>query len=258
MFVRCFCDNKHNLIMKEPKAKDYIKKLKSLSNEADRVAMSRFFKTGKGEYGEGDLFIGVRSSVVYSTAKDYLEMEPSEIETMLKNPVHEIRAAGLSIMSRICRKKKTPPEKRKQLYELYLRNHKGINNWDLVDVSCIYVVGGYLFDKKRDVLYSLAKSQNLWERRTAMVSTAYFIKNGELDDAFKIAEILLGDKHDLIHKATGWMLRMAGDKDKKRLMQFLDKFAATMPRTALRYALEHFSAKERKHYMELKSKLKKS
>lgn len=244
--------------MNKPKAKEYIKKLKSLSNQADRVAMSRFFKTGKGEYGEGDKFMGVRSSVVYSTAKDYLEMEPFEIEIMLQDPIHEIRAAGLSIMSRICRKKKTPQEKRKELYELYLRNHKGINNWDLVDVSCIYVVGGYLSDKKRDVLYKLAKSQNLWERRTSMVSTAYFIKHGDLDDAFKIAEMLLGDKHDLVHKATGWMLRAAGDKDKKRLMNFLDKYAATMPRTTLRYALEHFSAKERKRYMELKSKLKKS
>jgi hypothetical protein len=244
--------------MSKPTAKEYIKKLKSLSSKEDKAALSRYFKTGKGEYGEGDVFMGVRSSVVYSTAKDFLEMEPREIEIMLRDPIHEIRAAGLSIMSRIARKNKTSQEKRKELYELYLRNHKGINNWDLVDVSCAYVIGRFLFDKKRDILYKLAKSQNIWERRTAMVSTAYFIKQGELGDAFKIAEMLLGDKHDLIHKATGWMLRMAGDKDKKKLIQFLDKFAAIMPRTALRYSLEHFSDKERKHYMELKSKLNKS
>lgn len=242
--------------MQSPTSKEYIKKLRSLSNDADKAAMSRYFKTGKGEYGEGDVFIGVRSSVVYSTAKDFVDMEPAEIEMMLQNPVHEIRAAALSIMSRIARKKKTTEAKRKELFDIYLRNHKGINNWDLVDVSCIYVAGAYLFDKKRDILYKLAKSQNIWERRTAMVSTSYFIKQGDLVDTFRIAEILLEDKHDLIHKATGWMLREAGDKDEKRLMKFLDKYAATMPRTALRYALEHFNEKDRSYYMKLKSKTK--
>ncbi len=235
-------------------AAKYIKKLKALSNEEDRIKMSRYFKTGKGDYGEGDKFIGIRSSVVFSSAAEFIEMEPAEIEKMLLNPVHEIRAAALSIMSKQARRKKTPQSRRKQLYDLYLRRHEGINNWDLVDVSCIYVIGGYLVDKPRDILYKLAKSGNLWERRTAMVSTAYFIKQGDLEDAFKIAEMLLQDKHDLIHKATGWMLRYAGDKDRKKLTGFLDKHAATMPRTALRYALEHFDEKQRKHYMELKYK----
>ena len=138
------------------------------------------------------------------------------------------------------------------MFELYINRHDRINNWDLVDRSAPYVVGGYLFDKPRDILYKLAVSENIWERRTAIVSTYYFIRKGAVDDTFKIAEILLNDGQDLIHKATGGWLRAAGAKDPKRLLSFLDTYAATMPRTALRYAIEHLDKKQRERYLSLK------
>src|SRR6185436_4844341 len=146
----------------------------------------------------------------------------------------------------------TPESRRKELYTLYIKRHDRINNWDLIDRSAPYVVGGYLFDKPRNILYKLARSKNLWERRTSILSTAYFIRNNDIDDTFKIAEILLSDKEDLIHKAVGWMLRYTGDKDKKRLLGFLDKFAAIMPRTLLRYTIEKLDKKQRDHYMNIK------
>jgi len=242
------------VMQKKIRAEHFIKKLKSESSSEDAAVLMRYFKTGKGQYAEGDKFIGVRMGKVFKFAKEFIDMEPDEIEKMLQSPVHEIRAGALSIMSKQTRRKKLPDEIRKELYELYLRQHKNINNWDLVDVSCVYVVGGYLFDKKKDKLYSLAKSKNMWERRTSIVSTAYFIKRGNCEDTFRIAELLLNDKEDLIHKATGWLLRYAGDKDGKRLIKFLDKYASTMPRTALRYSLEHFDKKKREYYMNLKKK----
>jgi 3-methyladenine DNA glycosylase AlkD len=152
------------------------------------------------------------------------------------------------------RDKKTTEERRKELYELYINRHDRINNWDLVDRSAPYVVGGYLSDKPRTVLYKLARSKNMWERRTAIVSTFYFIRKGDIDDTFKIAELLVTDKEDLVQKAYGGWIREAGKKDPKKLLAFLDKHAATMPRTALRYAIEHLDAKKKKHYMDLKSK----
>ena len=130
-----------------------------------------------------------------------------------------------------------------------MRRHDRINNWDLVDLGCLHMTGSYLFNKPHDVLYKLARSKNIWERRTAILSTCYFIRKGELDDTFKIAELLVNDKEDLVHKATGWMLRFAGDKDAKKLLAFLDKYAATMPRTLLRYAIEKLTKKQREHYL---------
>ncbi len=189
---------------------------------------------------------------VFALAKEFIEMPPAEIEKLLENPIHEVRAGALSIMDKQARSRKTPPERRKELFDLYLRRTDRINNWDLVDVSAPYVVGGYLFDKPRDVLYKLARSKNVWERRTAIVSTYFFIRQGDIDDTFKIAEMLLKDKHDLIHKATGGWLREAGKRDPKRLLSFLEKHAATMPRTALRYAIEHLDRKQREHYLGLK------
>ncbi|HEV7782088.1 MAG TPA: DNA alkylation repair protein [Chitinophagaceae bacterium] len=135
-----------------------------------------------------------------------------------------------------------------------MRRHDRVNNWDLVDLGCLYMTGSYLFDKPRTVLYKLAGSKNIWERRTAILSTCYFIRKGDLADTYPIAEILCYDKEDLIHKATGWMLRFAGDKDPKRLLAFLDKHAATMPRTMLRYTIEKLNSKQKEHYMELKNK----
>ena len=228
-------------------AKRFIEVLKARSSPEEREKTLRYFKNT-----DGDQFIGVRMGQVFANAKEFIDMTPAEIEKLLDSKIHEVRAGGCSIMDKQARRKKTTPERRKELYELYLRRHDRINNWDLVDVCSIHVVGGYLFDKPRTVLYKLAKSKNMWERRTAIVSTAFFIRQRDLDDTFKIAELLLKDKEDLVHKATGWMLRFAGDKDRARLLSFLDKHAATMPRVMLRYAIEKFDKKQRDHYLGLK------
>jgi hypothetical protein len=201
---------------------------------------------------EDDKIMGVRMGQVFALAKEFMDMPPSEIEKLLESPIHEVRVGGVSIMDWQARSKKTPAARRKELFDLYIRRHDRINSWDLVDRSAPYVVGGYLFDKRRDILYKLARSRNIWERRTAMVSTGYFIRQGDIDDTFKIAEILLKDDQDLIHKATGWMLRAAGGTDRQKLLSFLDKYAASMPRTALRYAIEHLEKDQRDHYLSLK------
>lgn len=228
-------------------AEEFVKKLKTYQSPEERKKIQRYFKPD-----EGDEFMGVRMGQLFALAKEFIQMPPTEIEKLLESPIHEVRAGGCSIMDKQARSKKTPESRRKELYDLYLRRHDRINNWDLVDLACIYVVGGYLFDKPRKILYKLARSKNTWERRTAILSTAYFIRQDEVDDAFKIAEMLLNDKEDLIHKATGWMLRFSGDKDRPRLVSFLDKYAATMPRVALRNALEHFEKEQRSHYLSLK------
>jgi len=230
-------------------AKQFIKRMEAMKSKVEAEKYLRYFKTGKGEYAEGDIFMGVRMGNVFALAKEFIEMVPAELEKLLESPIHEIKAGALSIMDKQARSKKTPERRRKELYDLYIKRHDRINNWDLVDVSCIYVVGGYLFDKPRAVLYKLAKSKNMWERRAAIVSTAYFIKQNDLDDTFKIAELLLKDEEDLVHKATGGWLRFAGGKDPKRLIAFLDKHAAKMPRVALRYAIEHFDKKQKEIYL---------
>jgi 3-methyladenine DNA glycosylase AlkD len=203
---------------------------------------------------EHDIILGVRMGQVFALAKEFIDMPVSELEKMLQSPVHEVRVGALSIMDKQARRKKTPESHRKALFDLYIKLHDHINNWDLVDLAAPNVIGGYLVDKPRDILYTLARSQNTWERRTAMVSTGYFIRNGETDDAFEIAEILVNDDHDFIHKATGWMLREAGKQNRERLLTFLDKYAATMPRTTLRYAIEHFDDDQRTHYLNMKKR----
>lgn len=228
-------------------------RLAALANPDDVAGLSRYFKTAPGGYGEGDTFIGVRRGPLTALAKECLGMPVGELELLLRSEFHEARALALTIMAEEARKKRTTPERRRALYELYLSRHDGINNWDLVDSAAPYVVGGYLEHRPRDILYTLARSTDLWQRRTAMVATWYFIRSGDLDDAFAIAEALLGDDQDLIHKATGWMLRSAGEMDRARLVSFLDTHAATMPRTALRYAIEKFSPDERAHYLALKT-----
>lgn len=239
---------------KPPKltAKEFLKRLQAHASRAEAEKTLRYFKAGEGEYGAGDKFIGVRMGTVFALAKEFIEMPLDEVEKLLDSPIHEARASALSIMAQRSKRKKTSDGERKQLVDLYLRRHDRINNWDLVDLGALYVIGIYLRDHQRDVLYKLARSKNIWQRRTAIVSTGQLIKNRETFDTFKIAEMLLGDKEDLIHKATGWMLRAAGDVDRKQLFRFLDKHAATMPRTCLRNALEHVDRKRREHYMGLK------
>lgn len=229
-----------------PTAAEFVKKLKTYQSDDELKKLQRYFKPNAD-----DQFMGVRMGQLFALAKEFIQMPPSEIEKLLESPIHEIRAGGCSIMDKQARNKKTPASRRQELYELYLRRHDRINNWDLVDLAAIYVVGGYLFDKPRQVLYKLARSKNTWERRTAILSTAYFIRQGELDDTYQIAELLLHDKEDLVQKAVGWMLRFAGDKERPRLIRFLDQHAATMPRVALRNALEKFDKDQRTHYLGL-------
>jgi len=234
-------------VLKGLTAEQFVKKLKTHRSSEQRTKYQRAFK-----HGEDDEFMGVGMGKVFALAKEFMAMPPGEIEKLLESPIHEVRVGAVSIMDWQARSKKTPEGRRKELFDLYLRRHDRINNWDLVDRSAPYVVGGYLFDKPRAVLYKLARSKSIWERRTAIVSTGYFIRKGDIADTFKIAEILLKDDQDLIHKATGWMLRAAGGTDRQKLLNFLDKHAASMPRTALRYAIEHFDKKLRKHYLGLK------
>jgi 3-methyladenine DNA glycosylase AlkD len=232
-------------------AAEFVRKLKTYRSPEELKKIQRYFKTGAGEYGEGAKFMGVRMGQVFSLAKEFIEMTPDEIEKLLESPIHEVRVGAVSVMDWQARSKKTPGERRKELFDLYVRRHDRINNWDLVDRSAPYVVGGYLVDKPRDILYKLARSKNVWERRTAIVSTYYFIRLGDVTDTFKIAETLLNDEHDLIHKATGGWLREAGKKDPEKLLGFLDKYASVMSRTALRYAIERLDKKRRDHYLRL-------
>lgn len=233
-------------------AEQFTRKLKVLRSAEELKKIQRYFKSGSGEYAEGDQFIGVRMGQVFALAKEFIDMPLGEIEKLLESPIHEARAGALSIMGQQARRRQTTDERRKELFDLYIRRHDRVNNWDLVDLGALYVVGIYLVSQPRDILYKLARSKNIWERRTAIVSTGQFIRAGEVADTFKIAEILLKDEHDLIHKGTGWMLRAAGDVDQKRLLSFLDKHAATMPRTLLRYAIEKLDPKKRSHYMNAK------
>jgi 3-methyladenine DNA glycosylase AlkD len=233
-------------------AAHFIKRLKAHQSDEELKKIQRYFKSGEGDYGAGDQFMGVRMGQVFELAKEFIDMPPHEIEKLMESPIHEVRSGAMSIMAKQAARKKTSESRKKELFDLYLRRHDRINNWDLVDLAARDVIGGYLADKPREVLYQLARSDNLWERRTAIYSTAYFIREGDLDDAFRIAEILLDDREDLIHKAVGGWLRAAGEQDRERLLRFLDQHAATMPRTALRYAIDHLDQEQRAHYMSLK------
>src|SRR5215208_2180501 len=235
-----------------PSAERFVEALEAHRSPDELEKVRRYLKTGEGQYGEGDVFMGVRLGRVFELAREFIEMPPEELERLLESPIHEVRAGALSIMVKQARRKKTPESRRKELFDLYLRRTDRINNWDLVDVACPYVVGGYLSNKPRDVLYELVRSENMCERRTAIVSTYFFIRQGDVDDTFRIAEVLLDDQEDLIHKAAGGWLREAGKKDRRRLRTFLDEHAATMPRTMLRYAIEHLDEEERKHYLSMK------
>lgn len=228
-------------------ANDLIERLNLLQSDAEREKYRRYF-----EFGEGtdDEFIGVRMGQVFALAKEFKNMPLSEIEKLLESPIHEVRTAGVSIMDFLARDKKTPESLKELLYQLYLKRHDHINSWDLVDRAAPHVVGGYLYGKSHDALYQLAHSKNIWERRTAIVSTAFFIKKENIEDTFRIAEILVSDPAETVQKAVGWMLRTAGAVDRPTLRAFLDKHAASMPRIMLRNALEHFDKEERKYYLE--------
>ncbi len=223
-------------------------RLQAMRSDEELKKYQRYFKFGEGEYAHGDTFIGVRMGHVFALAKECVLTAPAEIERLMESDIHEARAAAMSIMAKQYAAKKTTPERRQELFDLYLRRHDRINNWDLVDLAAYYVIGPHLVDRPRDILYRLAKSDSIWERRTAILATFSFIRRGQLDDAFAIAELLIDDPEDLIHKAVGWMLRTT-DTNRAALNAFLDKHAGRMPRVMLRNALEHYAPDERSHYL---------
>lgn len=199
-------------------------------------------------------FEGIRMGDIFKLGKEFAEMPVAEIERMMESPVHKVRVGAMSIMGQYAKNKKCKSEHLTELYALYIRRHDRIDDWGLVDLAAYYVVGQYLADKPRDILYKLARSANKWERRSAIVATAHFIlKQKQVDDTFAIAEILVHDPEDTVNKGTGWMVRAAGDVDRPRLMAFLDKYAATMPRVLLRYSIEKLDKSQREHYMSLKT-----
>ena len=202
--------------------------------------------------GDGELR-GVRMGDIFKLGKEFAEMPVAEIERMMESPVHKVRVGAMSIMGQYAKGKTCTPERLAELYELYIRRHDRIDDWGLVDLAAYYVVGQYLADKPRDILYKLARSKNKWERRSAIVATAHFIlKQKQVDDTFAIAEILAGDPEDTVNKGTGWMVRAAGDVDRPKLLAFLDKYAATMPRVLLRYSIEKLDKSQREYYLGLK------
>ena len=222
--------------------------IRALANKEIAQHSLRFFKTDKGEYGHGDLFLGVRAPKIRLIAKKHIDISITDMKTLICSKYHEERFLGLIIL--VNKYAKTKDKKnRNQLYKIYVSSFKYINNWNLVDVTCPHVTGKHLIDKDRTILYKWAKSEDLWTKRIAMVSTFSFIRKNDLEGTFKIAEILLHDEHDLIHKAVGWMLREAGKRDIKKEETFLKKYYKTMPRTMLRYAIEKFPETKRQKYL---------
>ncbi len=225
--------------------------LARLADKEKATLLARFFKTGKGEYGEGDRFLGLAVPQQRSVAKLHADLPLAGIRELLRSPYHEHRLTALLILvDRYGRaaKRKDDAEERK-IYDFYLVNAARVDNWDLVDLTAPNIVGRFLLGKERDVLYRLVRSRDLWERRIAIVATLAFIRERDLTDTFRLSGLLLGDRHDLIHKATGWMLREAGKRDQAALERFLTKHAARMPRTALRYAIERFPERKRQRYL---------
>jgi len=217
--------------------------LQQLADPIQQANLQRFFKTGRGEYGEGDIFFGIKVPLQRKVAKKYQGLPLSDLQKLLNSNIHEYRFTALVLLTHKYNYDK------KNIFEFYLQNSKRINNWDLVDTSAPKIVGDYLLDKPRKILYQLAKSTNLWERRIAIIATMTFIKNQDFTDTLNIAEILLNDQHDLIHKAVGWMLREVGKQEQTVEETFLNKHYQQMPRTMLRYAIEKFTEEKRKFYL---------
>jgi len=219
------------------------------SYKAKAIALSRFFKTGKGQYGEGDKFLGVMVPQIRAVVNKYWSTTTEkEIKELITNRYHELRLAGLLIL--VKKYEKGTQGEQQKIYNYYLAHLKYINNWDLIDLTAPHIVGKYLLNVDRKILYDLARSTSLWERRVAILSTFAFIRNNDFKDTIAISKILLHDDHDLIHKAVGWMLREIGKKDIDLLKEFLSNYATTMPRTMLRYAIEKLDPKELAHYMQ--------
>lgn len=227
-----------------------LNELLSVANPEKARFLQRFFKTGPGQYAEGDVFLGLVVPLTRSIAKTCKATPLPELQILLESEYHEARLCALLIVME--QFKKAPEKEREMLYAFYLRNARRINNWDLVDVTCPHIVGAWLLDKDRSILYELAASENLWEQRIAMVSTVTFIRNREYTDTLALAERLMTHRHDLMHKAVGWMLREVGKKDRDTLSDFLERHATQLPRTALRYAIEHYPEEQRQYFLKKK------
>ena len=229
-----------------------LKEIKDNSDKSRAKVLSSFFKTGKGQYGEGDIFLGLTLPQSRSIAKKYLSLSLNDIDKLISSKIHEERLIALLIL---VYKFEKDNNERRSIFDFYIKNSKKINNWDLVDVSAHHIVGRFILDNEENnsnlgsLLLKLAESENLWEKRISIVSTYYFIKNNRLDKTLEISKKLLNDKHDLIHKAVGWMLREVGKKNILVLKKFLRENYSNLPRTTLRYAIERFPEKERKSFL---------
>ncbi|PNV74468.1 DNA alkylation repair protein [Leptospira inadai] len=232
----------------DAKASEISQELSNLADPAKAKILAGYFKTGPGEYAEGDIFLGIQVPSLRRISKKYIGLPLKEIQVLVRSKLHEERVTGFFILCETF--SKTEEIYRKRLHDFYLKNLKYVNNWDLVDMSARIMIGEYLLDKDRSLLYALAKSKNLWERRISILSTYAFIREGDFSDTIRISGILLKDSEDLIHKAVGWMLREVGNRNLQAERKFLDKNAGKMPRTMLRYAIEKFPEPLRKKYLE--------
>jgi len=222
-------------------------RLRRLASPADARFLGRYFKTAPDEYGAGDRFIGIRVPVLRRFAREFRGLSLPEVTRLLRSGIHEERLLALLLLVDACRRAEEPD--RAGIYRMYMKNLAWVNNWDLVDSSAPHIVGRHLENRSRAVLFRLARSKNLWRRRTAVLATFHFIRRDDFADALRLAEQLLADPHDLIHKAVGWMLREMGKRDVAQLKKFLQKHAARMPRTMLRYAIEKLPAPERRRHL---------
>lgn len=235
-------------------ANEILMALDKYARPHDVADVEKFFKVYDGGYSQHDKFMAIKVPCIRIVAKQFADLSLEDIEDVLESPLHEMRLLAVIVMTNQAKSKRTTDEHRKALFDLYLRRSDRINNWDLVDTASRDVIGEYILahPEYTDVLRKLARSEDLWERRTAMVSTWALIRAKQLDVPYEIAEMLLDDKHDLMHKAVGWMLRCAGDKDQDCLRAFLTEHIGRIPRTALRYAIEHFDPEERQYFLKLR------
>ncbi len=232
------------------KAKDICERLKKIGNKEQAKILQRFFKTGKGEYAEGDIFVGIRVPELRKLVKEYISISFSELIKLLQSSIHEARFLAVLILIHLY--KNGDASIQHQIFNIYIKNTCFINNWDLVDVSAEHIVGDYLANRSKQVIHKLAKSKLLWERRIAIMATFLYIKSGEFSETLHIAQMLINDPEDLIHKAVGWMLREIGKRNQIIEEEFLKIHYKNMPRTMLRYAIEKLSENLRKKYLQAK------
>ena len=244
----------YDVLVEKITANKLIKELKKLGNKEKAIGVARFFKSGIGQYGEGDKFLGITVPDVSKIAKINKNIGISEIKQLISSKWHEVRLLALKILVYKFEDKKISLSEKSKIYNFYLKNTKFINNWDLVDVSAPHIIGRYLIQNNisTDLLIKLTKSNSLWEKRISIISTYAFIKSGNLDITYTISDLLLQDKHDLLHKAVGWMLREAGKVDVDRLKTYIRSKIKIMPRTTLRYAIEKFDRSERQKFLSIK------